>query len=232
MAILAAAMVMSAAIFGWFVEKAAVRVKEYERSVTVKGLAEREVPADVAICPISFTRADNEITTLYASMDRDSHLIIEFLRQFGIKDEEISVSTPQVTDKLAQQYGGNQTVEFRYTGMETVTVYSSAIDSVRSLTARLKELGKTGITITDNRFQGGGTRYLFENLNSIKPEMVEDATQNAREVAEKFAHDSHSRLGKIRHASQGQFSISSRDNNNPQIKKVRVVSTISYYLSD
>ena len=96
---------------------------------------------------------------------------------------------------------------------------------------QLSELGKQGIVLTGNNY-AAQPEYLFTRLNSIKPQMIEEATRKAREVAEKFAQDSDSTLGKIRKARQGQFSISSRDNNNPQIKKVRVVSTIEYYLSD
>lgn len=95
----------------------------------------------------------------------------------------------------------------------------------------LSELGKQGIVFSSNNYESR-TEYLFTRLNEIKPEMVEEATRKAREVAMKFASDSDSRLGKIKRASQGQFSINSRDRNNPHIKKVRVVSTVEYYLSD
>ena len=115
--------------------------------------------------------------------------------------------------------------------MQTVTVYSTNIDAVRAVMSLLSELGKQGIV-----FSGGGyqyqTEYLFTRLNEVKPEMIEEATRKAREVAEKFATDSQSTLGKIKKASQGQFSINARDKNNPHIKKVRVVSTVQYYLSD
>ena len=76
------------------------------------------------------------------------------------------------------------------------------------------------------------TQYLFTRLNEVKPEMVEEATVNARQVAEKFANDSGSRLGKIRRANQGRFTIASRDSQHPHIKRVRVVSTIDYNLVD
>ena len=95
----------------------------------------------------------------------------------------------------------------------------------------LPELGKTGIAFTGSNYQGQ-TEYIFTRLNEVKPEMIEEATKKAREVAQKFATDSASQLGKIRRARQGQFSISARDKNSPHIKKVRVVSTVEYYLSD
>jgi hypothetical protein len=110
-------------------------------------------------------------------------------------------------------------------------VYSKNIETVRSVMGSLSQLGKQGIVITGGNYNAQ-TDYIFTRLNDVKPEMIEEATKKAREVAEKFAFDSHSSLGKIKRASQGQFSISARDKNNPHIKKIRVVSTVEYYLSD
>ena len=138
---------------------------------------------------------------------------------------------PSITDKSAQQYGNQAKAEFRYTAMQTVTAYSKNIKSVRSVMGTLSELGKQGIVFSGGNYQST-TEYLFTRLNEAKPGMIEEATRKAREVAEKFASDSKSTLGKIRKASQGQFSINARDKNNPHIKKVRVVSTVEYYLSD
>ncbi len=216
---------------GWLVASAAIDVKEYERSVTVKGLAEEEFTADVVIWPIQFTQASNNLPALYQDIDTNTGTIITFLTDQGVNREDITIGTPAITDKSAQQYGNQNRAEFRYTGMQTVTVYSEAIDTVRDVMGKLSELGKQGIVLSGNNYQSQ-TEYLFTRLNEVKPAMIEDATRKAREVAEKFAEDSDSQLGKIRRASQGQFSISPRDNNTPHIKKVRVVSTIEYYLSD
>ena len=149
----------------------------------------------------------------------------------GLDASEISLSSPAITDKSAQQYGNNAKAEFRYSAQQTVTVYSTKIGAVREVMGKLAELGKTGIVFSAGNYQSE-TEYLFTRLNEVKPEMIEEATRKAREVALKFAEDSESSLGKIRRASQGQFSINSRDKNNPHIKKVRVVSTVEYYLSD
>lgn len=216
---------------GFLLANAAISYKEFERTVTVKGLSEQEFMADIVIWPIQFTLADNNLQALYADIDTSTNTIIRFLTEQGIERDDISLTSPAITDKSAQQYGGNQRAEFRYTGMQTVTVYSEEIDTVRQVMSRLSELGKEGIVLTGNNYQSQ-TEYLFTRLNEVKPAMIEEATRKAREVAEKFADDSDSSLGKIRQASQGQFSISPRDNNNPHIKKIRVVSTIEYYLSD
>lgn len=219
------------ATLGYILGSAAIKFKEYERTVTVKGLSEREYDADVVIWPIQFTVASNDLEALYGSIESNTSRIRNFLEKNGISAEEISTSSPAITDKSAQQYGNNSKAEFRYTAIQTVTVYSGNIKAVRSVMEELSVLGKTGIVFTAANYQAQ-TEYLFTRLNEVKPEMIEEATRNAREVALKFAADSKSSLGKIKRASQGQFSINPRDKNNPHIKKVRVVSTVEYYLSD
>lgn len=229
--ILGISLFLGLSALGWLLGHALLDMKQLERSVTVKGLSEHEYPADVVIWPILFTEADNDLNRLYQTMDKGTQKINQFLSDRGISADEITVNSPAITDKSAQQYGGNSRAEFRYTATQTVTVYSSNIDVVREAMSDLSELGKQGLVLSGDNYQAQ-SEYLFTRLNDIKPQMIEEATQNAREVAEKFAADSNSHLGKIKRASQGQFSISARDNNNPHIKNVRVVSTIEYYLSD
>ena len=228
--IIGLALVAGLALFGYLLGRAAINVKEYERSVTVKGLAEREVPADIVLWPIVFTVTDNDLGQLYASIDESQRKIVKFLVARGIDRQEISSALPSITDKSAQQYGGSARPEFRFVATQTVTVYSARVAEVRQAMAGLAELGKSGIVFSGQNMYG--TEYLFTRLNKIKPQMIEEATAKAREVAEKFAADSQSRLGRIKSASQGQFSITPRDNNNPHLKKVRVVSTVEYYLAD
>lgn len=215
---------------GYFIAASPVKFKQYERSVVVKGLSEKEVLADVAIWPIKFSRAGNDLAELYQSLEGDAAQIVAFLRSRGFATTDVTIAPPFVTDKVAQNYG-NQNVELRYTARQTATVYSKNVALVRSSQSGLAQLGKSGIIFIGNEHDGA-TEYLFTGLNDMKPMMIEEATMKARQVALKFAKDSDSELGKIKHARQGQFSVSSRDNNNPHIKKVRVVSTIEYYLSD
>ena len=216
---------------GYLLGNAAIEFKQFDRSVTVKGLSEREYTADIVIWPIQFTAAGNDLESLYNSIELNTIKIVSFLGKKGINTDEITTSSPAITDKSAQQYGGNSRAEFRYSAVQTVTVYSNNIDAARSVMGSLSQLGKQGIVITGGNYDSQ-TDYIFTRLNDVKPEMIEEATKKAREVAEKFASDSQSSLGKIKRASQGQFSISARDKNNLHIKKVRVVSTVEYYLSD
>ncbi|WP_331774323.1 SIMPL domain-containing protein [Sulfurospirillum sp. 1612] len=216
---------------GYLLSNALIQYKQFDRSVTVKGLSEREYPADIVIWPIQFTSASNNLSQLYESVEKDTQKIKSFLLTHGIKSDEITLSTPSITDKSAQEYGNNTKPNFRYIASQTVTVYSKHVEKVRAIMSALSSLGKEGIVFTNHDYQSR-TEYLFSRLNEVKPGMIEEATKKAREVAEKFALDSHSKLGKIKRASQGSFSITQRDKNNPQIKKVRVVSTVEYYLSD
>ena len=230
-AVLGLLLAVGLAALGYLLADGLLRFRALDRTVSVKGLAEREVPADIAIWPIKFSEPGNDLEALYARLQHDGELVRGFLRAAGFDDKEISASAPAMVDRKAQGYGNTNLIEFRYSGTATVTVYTTQIDKVRAAMQHLAELGKQGVAIAGEEY-GARTEYLFTGLNDIKPAMIEEATKAAREVAEKFAHDSASRLGKIRTASQGQFSISDRDSNTPYIKKVRVVSTVEYYLAD
>jgi len=216
---------------GWQVGHAALSVKELERTVVVKGLSEREVPADIVIWPLTFQEANAELNGIFAAIQSKNTLITEFLVGHGIPREEITVAPPAVTDQYAQSYGDKSHILFRYTGSSTVTVYSSNVAAVRAAMQDVISLGKKGVALSGEGYQGQ-TQFVFSGLSTLKPDMIEEATRNARSVAEKFAADSDSRLGKIRSAQQGQFSIENRDSTTPHIKRVRVVSTVEYYLAD
>ncbi len=218
-------------IMGYLLSDAALSVKELERSVKVKGLSEREYPADIVIWPIQFVAADNNLQTLYNTLEESTGKITAFLQKQQIKAVDISSNPPTITDKSAQRYGNSAPAQFRYSAVQTVTVYSNAINTVRQAMGVLADLGKEGIVFNSDDYEAR-PEYIFTRLNEVKPVMIEEATRKARAVALKFAQDSQSQLGKIKHASQGQFSISPRDKSTPHMKRVRVVSTVEYYLSD
>jgi hypothetical protein len=231
---LAAALVLALgmAAAAWLLADGLIRFKQFERSVEVKGLAEREVPADTAIWPIVFSEADADLARLYQTLQRKNAVIIAFLETQGFKAEEISVSSPSINDRQAQDYGNADLANrLRYTGKSVVTVYTRQVDGVLQAMPRLSVLGEQGIALSPGDYDTR-PRFLFTGLNQLKPEMIEEATRNARLAAEKFAKDSDSSLGKIKRASQGQFSIEDRDASTAQIKKVRVVSTVDYFLAD
>lgn len=217
-------------VLGAFIKGGFNSISENGRVVTVRGLAEREVPANKVTWPIVSKEMGNELTSIYTRIENTNNAIIKFLKENGISDDEIFVNAPQVYDLQADRYG-NQNTPFRYNVTTVVVVTSSKVDKVRELITRQTELLKQGIAIVagDYNYQ---TTYTYDGLNEVKPTMIAEATQNAREAALKFAADSHSELGKIKTASQGQFSIEDRDQYTPYIKRVRVVSTIVYFLND
>ncbi|MGA3281424.1 MAG: SIMPL domain-containing protein [Smithella sp.] len=213
------------ALLGYFIAGGIVKLKALERIVTVKGLSEREVQSNVAIWPIKFSVADNDLNKIFFTIQQKNSIILEFLNKQGFQDKDISISAPAILDQQSDK------AKFRYSGISTINVYSENVDLVRKTMASFVELGKQGIAISGGDYQSKPV-FIFKKLNELKPVMIEEATKNARAVAEKFARDSNSKLGKIKSASQGEFSIEDRDSNTPYIKQVRVVSTVEYYLSD
>ena len=212
---------------GLMLPRTAREVRSFERTVSVKGLCEREVPADKVIWPVMYKVVGNDLNSVYRAIESKKEIIFNFLKQGGIEEKDISVSVPSLSDKDAQEYGGNTRL-YRYVATCTITVCSAEVDKVLALMAAQSQLLSKDI-ILENGWEAT-PQFLFEGLNEIKPEMIEVATKNARQVAEKFAKDSGSSLGKIRTASQGTFSIEARDSNTPQTKKVRVVTSVTYYL--
>jgi hypothetical protein len=208
-----------------------VYTKNCDRTVTVKGLAEIECIADKVIWPITFIVIDNELPPMFNVIDQQAKIITDFLLSRGITDDEITFSSLDLKDKEATEYDNYKNVKFRYYALKTITVCSNKVKIVKQAIADLGTLGKHGIIFNKNNYNYP-IDYQFTALNDLKPKMIEQATANARSVAEKFAQDSQSNLGKIKRASQGNFSISNRDYNTPYIKKIRVVSTITYYISD
>lgn len=217
-------------LLGIFISSGIKSYKMMDRAVLVKGLSEIEVPANRVIWPITYTELGNDLTGIYSTVESKNSAIIKFLTDSGIPRAEITCSAPSVVDRQAEIYNNNQT-PFRYNVTSVVTVSSEMVDKVRELMVKQTDLLKSGIAITTANWQFQ-TRFLFTRLNDVKPQMIEEATKNARVSAEKFAEDSQSKLGKIKTAQQGQVSIEDRDENTPYIKKLRVVTTVEYMLED
>ncbi len=201
-----------------------------QRVVAVRGLAEKEVKANKVTWPIVSKEVGNDLTSIYANVEHTNRAILNFLKSNGLSDNEITVNPPQVVDLQAERYNSIQQ-PYRYNVTNVVVVTSKQVEKVNTLIQKQTELLKQGIAIVAGDYQYQ-TSYEYTDLNTIKPGMIAEATTNAREAAKKFAEDSRSKLGKIRTASQGQFSIEDRDQYTPYIKRVRVVSTIEYYLKD
>ncbi len=214
---------------GLCIRSGLISFSDRDRVVDVRGLAEREVDANVVTWPIMFKEVGNDLPTVYARVTATNREIIAFLNANGIDDSEISVSAPSVRDLTTDRYNSSP-LPYNYALTSVVTVSSNKVRQVHDLINRQGELYAKGIAITtDYNYQ---VSYSFTELNSIKPAMIAEATKNAREAAEKFADDSNSKLGKIKSARQGQFSIEDRDDTTPYIKRVRVVTSLTYFLED
>ncbi|EGV1510107.1 SIMPL domain-containing protein [Campylobacter coli] len=223
------AVVLASVILAFGFNKALSDFKTLERSVTVKGLSQKDVEADTLILPIKFTRSGNNLANLYEELESDKQNIIRFLEEQGVKSDEISYNSPNIIDRLSDPYSNDTQAAYRYIGTANLLIYTKNIKLGKSILENISSLAKFGIVTKIEDYE---IEYLYTKLNEIKPQMIEEATLNARNAAIKFAQDSNSSLGKIKKASQGQFSISNRDKNTPYIKTIRVVSTIEYYLKD
>lgn len=227
----AAILAMAIVVFGTFIKNSLDRYTDKERVVTVKGLSEREVSADKVIWPLIYKELGNDPAEIYQRIEKKNAIVIDFLKKHGLSDSEITVNPPQVKDRFADSWNQENIVN-RYVASSVIIVNSTQVDLARNIMQNQAELMKIGIALICEEYGNNTIKYEFTGLNGIKPEMVEESTRNARATAEKFAKDSDSELGKIHRATQGQFSITDRDNNTPYIKNVRVVSTIEYYIKD
>lgn len=218
------------AIAGISIRSGIINFKAMDRSVVVKGLAEREVKADKVTWPLVYKELGNDPSEMYNILEQKNSKVVAFLKAGGIKAEEISVNPPVISDRQADNYG-NEIMNYRFKATSVVTVTSSDVDKVRQLMRRQTELMRQGIALVSEDYGGNAVTYEFTGLNNIKPQMVEEATKKARETARRFAEDSESSVGSIKSAQQGQFSIEDRDATSPYIKRVRVVTTIEYSLN-
>lgn len=201
-----------------------------QRTVSVRGLSEREVKADKVTWPIVYQIQGNILPDLYDQTSTTNDKILAFLHNACITDSEISINAPEAYDRASNNYSDNN-YKFRYNISEVIVVTSSQVDKVDELIRQQGQLLKEGIALSANDYNYP-IQYEFTGLNDIKPQMIAEATKNAREAAQKFADDSESKLGKIQTANQGQFSIENRDQFTPSIKNVRVVTTLTYFLED
>lgn len=214
---------------GWFASQGMAHLRTADRYVTVKGSAEKIVDADLVVWPLSQTVGGNELGAVQAQLDANTQTIRSFLTSAGFKDEEIVVSPPRLEDRWAYSYGDNRPPE-RYRYSNTVTLRSSRVTEALAALRRSGDIVSRGVML--NTDEGGGPDFDYTRLNDIKPALIAEATSNARKSAEQFAKDSGARIGGIRSANQGVINIENRDAGSPQIKKIRVVTTVEYFLKD
>ena len=210
--------------------------RSFDRSVVMKGLAQKDVTADLALWPLSYTETGNDLTELQNLMELRGAAVVSFMKKYGMKDEEIELQQVQVQDLLAQSYRQNNASENRYIITQTYLVRTHNIEEISNAAKNVGALIKQGVVFAQN--SATTPTYLYTKLNDVKPEMIAEATENAREGAREFAQNSGQKVGDIKYASQGVFQILPRDDtymipeSQQKEKTVRVVSTISFYLED
>jgi len=217
---------------GWLAGRGFERSRLGDRFVTVKGLAERGVEADLASWPLRFTATGAELAAVQASLEQDLGKVRAFLAAQGFRDDEIRLDRLEVTDLLAQPWRSQQEVgENRFIVAQTVVVRSEQVQRVADASRRVGDLVRQGVVLAETT----GPQYAFTKLNDVKPDLLAEATRAARSGAEQFAADSGSRVGGIRRATQGVITILPRDpgvgGEESQVEKtVRVVATVDYAL--
>ena len=226
----AALVALSICMLGWFIKAGIDDFANKDRRVNVKGLAEQEVEADKVTWPIVSKEVGNDLPGLYDRIGSTQRKIKNFLVSNGIKEDELTINAPLVIDLNAREYG-DKNQPYRYIVTSVITVTSQNVKQVRQIIARQGDLLKDGIAIVDGGYENP-IKYEFVSFKSMKPKMMQEAIENAEKTAQQFAENSHSQLDKIVSADQGQFSIDDRDSNTPWIKKVRVVTTVTYSLKD
>jgi len=216
-----------------------VRARTAERVVSVKGVAEREVSAELAIWPLRLSVSDNDLTRAHAKLAADVARIRTFLAENGLGGATVELQDFSVNDAYANQYGPQGGIASRYVIRQTVLVRSEEPEKVSAANQRLGELVSAGVVFSSgNEYGGGGPTFVFDGLNALKPKMIAEATAEARKAAEQFARDSRSEIAGIRRANQGLFVVLPRDEamgirEESQIRKtVRVVATVEYLLRD
>ncbi|WP_417617149.1 SIMPL domain-containing protein [Oceanisphaera sp.] len=212
---------------GSYLKDAVQLWKQADRVVSVKGLAELEVAADLVLWPISFSVSAGSLADLYQVIDGDRNKIRAFLAQAGFKDEELSFAAPVVQDLWANQYG-EQRPPLRYRADAVLLVRSRQVELVKKTQPESAQLVSQGVLLTQSYEHK--IQYIFTRLNEIKPQMIADATANARQAAAQFAKDADAEVGAIRSAQQGYFSVSDLDSYTPEIKRARVVTSVDYLL--
>jgi hypothetical protein len=225
------------AVAGWFVGDGFVKGREADRFVTVKGVSERDVRADLALWPLRFVATNDDLGQAQATIKQSHQNVLAFLERHGIDRAAAEIQMLEVNDLLANPYRSGST-QSRYIITQTLMVRTQDTGTIEKASQAVGELVDAGVVLSSTGGPASGPTFLFAGLNQLKPEMIAEATAEARRAAEQFAKDSGSRIGSIRRANQGVFVILARDRapgimEESQLQKtVRVVSTIEYCLKD
>jgi hypothetical protein len=227
--ILGLSLVVGLAIFGVEIGHAVRTGREFDRYLTVKGSSERDAKANLAIWPIRFSVSADDLSGLKTAMESNGALVLDYLNTSGIDPKEITQGLPEITDREDERIQLNRPALSRYKAVVTLVVRSPGVDVVKKAIQGVDSLLEKGVTL-DGGGAGEQTEFIFNEVNDVKPDMIREATASARAAAEKFAQDSHSKVGRIRRANQGLLEIENRDAASPEFKVLRIVTTVDFFL--
>jgi hypothetical protein len=212
---------------GFFVGEGISGRNSVQRVISVKGLSEREVPASIATWDVGYNTSGNDLDTINKQLASDTQEVVAFLKAAGFDEKEMAVQPPDLTDNLLEKRDKDAPVPpERYSASQSVFLRTAKVDLIKPVLASASGLMTKGVHLSG----GSAPNYIFNQVNEIKPGMIEEATKNARIAADQFARDSQTTLGKLRTATQGWFQVENRDDATPERKVVRIVVDVQYEL--
>ncbi len=221
---------LGTALSGFFIGHSIEKFKISDRAIIVKGVSEREVKSDSGELILTVKNPGNDLAEMQKKSDQDTKAVLAFLKTTGLKDEEITLDGTQLFDRQTREYAAGENSEYRYILTTRIKVKTQQVDVIKNISNQTTELIKQMINVV------ASTRYYFTRFSDLRTDMIAEATQSARQSALQFAKDSGSRVGEIRNAVQGAFSITSPNEEYNEVgsllKKVRVVTTVTFNLVD
>lgn len=221
-------MALGLATAGYFVGQGISERGAGRRIISVKGLSEREVPASVATWTIGYSATGNDLGEINRKLADSTKAVVGFLKEAGFAEIDMAVQPPSLHDNTMDvREKDSPPPPERYRADQSVLLRTSKVDAIKPALASASNLMVSGVLLSGK----SEPNYIFNQVNEIKPAMIQEATKNARIAAEQFSRDSQTTLGKLRNATQGWFQVENRDAATPERKIVRVVVDVEYEIN-
>lgn len=226
--IAAALIAIGLATAGYFVGRGISDRNAGRRTISVKGLSEREVPASVATWTIGYSASGNDLNEINKKLADSTKAVMAFLKEVRFAEGDLAVQPPSLQDTTMEDREKDvPPPPERYKAYQSVLLRTSKVDLIKPALASASNLMVSGVLLSGK----SEPNYIFNQVNEIKPLMIQEATKNARIAAEQFSRDSQTTLGKLRSATQGWFQVENRDAATPERKVVRVVVDVEYEIN-
>jgi hypothetical protein len=228
-AVLGLCLALGLAVFGLQMARAIKKGRDFDRYLTVRGLAEREVKATIGIWPLRFASFADALPELKRTIESNRALVLDYLKAEELPPGDLSFGLPEISDRSELPARDGQPPLPRYKAVLTIVVRSAQVDRVKKAIQQIDALLEKGVTLVSSDYDNK-IEFEFDRVNDLKPDMIREATASARAAAEKFAQDSHAKVGAIRRATQGAVEIEDLDVATPERKVLRVVTTVDFFL--